>query len=236
MRGVAHSEVMRTVVIGGSRGLGLALARGFAIDGDSVTILSRTPPSGQCDEVVDWVECDISNIDALAQRLSSLPGDELDCLVFNAGIWEHRPFQELDIDEICEILAVDLQAAIVTIRLLIDRLAKSHGIVVLIGSTSALENEGSTAVVYTSAKFGLRGLGQTLREVCRELNVRVTTINIGSTATDVPFGHRLDALERHKGSRMPVDDIVDLVRSIRSLSSAACVKEIDMPAMQDRDA
>ena len=66
--------------------------------------------------------------------------------------------------------------------------------------------------------------------------VRVTVINLGSTATDVPLGDVPEALSRYGGARMPVDDIVQVVTTILSLSAATCVKEIDMPATLDQDA
>lgn len=64
----------------------------------------------------------------------------------------------------------------------------------------------------------------------------MTVINLGSTATDVPLGLVLQALARYGGSRIPVDDVVQVVTTTLSLSAAACLKEIDMPAMADRDA
>ncbi len=42
-------------------------------------------------------------------------------------------------------------------------------------------------------------------------------------------------LKKHRGKRMPVADIVAMIRCILDLSPAACVKEITMPALKDED-
>ncbi|MDT2781513.1 hypothetical protein P7H41_06010 [Vagococcus fluvialis] len=41
------------------------------------------------------------------------------------------------------------------------------------------------------------------------------------------------ALETYDSERIPVQDIVNLVKAVISLSKAATVKEINIPAMKD---
>jgi len=55
-------------------------------------------------------------------------------------------------------------------------------------------------------------------------------------ATDVPFEEgAATALERYNGQRIPVQDVVALIRCIAELSVATCVKEIVLPALLDTD-
>jgi short-subunit dehydrogenase len=51
--------------------------------------------------------------------------------------------------------------------------ASGNGKVVLIGSTSGLENEGARLVVYTATKFAMRGAAHALRKLFRPVGVPV---------------------------------------------------------------
>mgnify|MGYP002632769198 FL=1 len=61
------------------------------------------------------------------------------------------------------------------------------GRIVLIGSESAL-NAGKKGALYSSAKFGLRGLALALREDCAKDGITVSLINPGMVKT--PFFDR----------------------------------------------
>jgi short-subunit dehydrogenase len=228
----ATQEVL---IAGGSRGLGLALAKSLADDGVSVTVLSRSQPAPDNSVGSRWIPCDLADSQSLDNAVLETKDANVDTVIFNAGIWERAPFERLTPAEIKTIIDTDLTAAVVLIQALLPQLARTSGQVILIGSTCGLENEGATAVAYTAAKFGLRGLAHSLREVGRNSGVRVSILNIGSTATDIPYGQRDDALDRYAKRRMPVEDVVTMIKAIRSLSVAACVKEIHMPATFDTD-
>lgn len=223
------------VVVGASRGLGLALTSALGSLGSyqRLVLVAREPGSA---DLGDWVTGDVSDAATIVALKAAIGTDPVSCLVYNVGIWERSGFDAATDTEVARVVDVSLTAAAVVVHTLLSPLRAGAGHVILIGSTSGLENEGSTAVAYTAAKFGLRGVAHALRELLRPDGVRVTVINIGSTATDVPLGNVPEALARYDGSRMPVDDIVQVVTTILSLSAAACVKEIDMPAMSDKDA
>jgi short-subunit dehydrogenase len=82
----------------------------------------------------------------------------------------------------------------------------------------------------------LRGACQALRQHFRKDGIAVTCLSPGSIASDVDYAEGSDAaLKRHRGKRMPVTDIIAMIRCILDLSPAACVKEIAMPALKDED-
>ena len=135
-------------------------------------------------------------------------------------------------------MRVNVSSFLVLAQALIPNIvAAGPGRVIAIGSTSGLENTGSTAVAYTASKFALRGSVHSLREVLRPYRIPVTCISPGSLASDVPLaaGER-GARQKHGEERIPVGDIVRLVRCVLSLSPIACVKEIHIPAVHDTDA
>lgn len=103
---------------------------------------------------------------------------------------------------------------------------------ILIGSSDGIENNESKQVTYVASRFGLRGIGNSLRENLRKYEIGVTCMN-----PSIPFEEGSEkTLSTYKGTRIPVQDIVSLVKTITHLSKAFCVKEINMPAMLDTNA
>lgn len=229
---VLPQQAPRTLVVGASRGIGAAVAEHYRRQGHDLVLASRTPPEDAGDE---WVACDVRRLEHLQALAHHVQGRPLANLVYNVGEWETEAFDVTPLQELSDVMAACSSGAVLLARLLLDEIRAGQGLLLLVGSTCGLENEGSSAVAYTTGKFGLRGAGHALREVLRDSGVRVTCLNIGSTASDMPFAEVQDVLARYDGKRMPVQDVVSVVALLGTLSPAACLKEIDMPAQYDRD-
>lgn len=233
------------LIVGASRGLGAAFSAGVPAAGDKVWLVSRSRPDLNQTDGVDraWIEADLTNTDASAKMEQALAGARLDVLIYNAGIWESRAFQsdydfeQVSADETRNIISVNLTAAIHCIQHVLPNLRLSpNAKIILIGSTSGLENADSPEVAYTASKFGLRGLAHALRENLRKDGIAVTCINPGELAAEIPYERGVQAaIAAYQGTRIPVHDIVALVRCVIGLSKVACVKEIDVPSMTDRN-
>src|SRR5690349_4994165 len=77
------------LVTGGNRGIGLAIARRFAADGDSVTVTSR---SGDPVDGLAVVQCDVrdaASVDAAFAAVEQEQGP-VEVLVANAGITQDQ--------------------------------------------------------------------------------------------------------------------------------------------------
>ncbi len=233
----------RFVILGASRGLGAAFNAGLPAAGDVAWLVSRTRPELDLPDGARrlWVQADLALPGAADALAEALYGQPVDVLLYNAGIWETDAFgAEYDFarvppDENERVIVVNLTAAIRCIQKLLPNLRQSaHGKLILIGSTSGLENARAPEVAYGASKFGLRGAAHALREHLRRDGVAVTVINPGSLATDVPFSAgAAPALKKHGRSAIPLTDLVALVKCLIHLSPASCVKEIDWPAMDD---
>jgi short-subunit dehydrogenase len=232
--------VANLLILGASRGLGAALVEGLPRKGDQVFGLSRSEPAWNRRKAAvkrTWIEADLSELGAVQNARQVIGKTPIDTLIHVAGIWDEATFEEMHDDEIAEILDVDLRAFLAFTRGLAPNLRRAnHAKIVAIGSTTGLENSGDmTAVAYASAKLGLRGACQALRQHFRKDGIAVTCLSPGSIASDVRYGDRDTALKKHRGKRMPVEDIVAMTRCILDLSPAACVKEVIMPALKDED-
>jgi short-subunit dehydrogenase len=233
--------VANLLILGASRGLGAAMVEGLPRKGDRVFGLSRSEPAWNRRKAAikrDWIEADLCELGAVQNARHMIGKAAIDALIHVAGIWDEAPFEQMHDDEIAEILDVDLRAFLAFTRGLAPNLRRAgHAKIIAIGSTSGLDNNGDmTAVAYSAAKFGLRGACQALRQHFRKDGIAVTCLSPGLIASDVAYGDGGEAaLKKHRGKRMPVEDIVAMTRCILDLSPAACVKEIAMPALKDED-
>jgi short-subunit dehydrogenase len=227
------------LILGASRGLGAALVEGLPRKGDTVFGLSRGEPDwrrGRSAIQRHWIEADLSELSAVQNARVVLGKAPIDALIHVAGIWDPEEFDDIHDDEIAEILDVDLRSFLAFARGLAPSLRRADKArIIAIGSTSGLENGDGSAVAYTAAKFGLRGACHALRRHFRKDGIAVTCLSPGSMASEFRYGRAADALKKHRGRRMPVEDIVAMIRCILDLSPAACVKEIAMPALKDED-
>lgn len=232
------------LIVGASRGLGLALSIGLANTRDSLWLVSRTRPESldRPDGIVRrWIQADLNKpLEAASTIVTALAGQAIDVLIYNAGIWETGSFgggyqfetvsPQMNID----VINVNLTAAVVCIQALLPNVKQSSNAkIILIGSTSGLENTNCPEVAYTASKFGLRGVAHALRESLRHDGIAVTCINPG-TFSYVPYDDGPDAVIAATGNAViPVQDLIAVIRCVMSLSKAACVKEIDIPSFAD---
>ncbi|MBM7587484.1 short-subunit dehydrogenase [Bacillus pakistanensis] len=239
---------MNFVIVGASKGLGDAFVKGLPEKGDHVWMVSRSRPvTLTLNDGVhrSWIEADLSllssSINCIADGIKDEP---IDVLIYNAGIWEkegyqdHYDFEKDDPKDMANIINVNTTSTILCTQRLLPNLKRSENAkIILIGSADGIENNESKQVTYVASKFGLRGIGNSLRENLRKYAIGVTCINPGNIAATIPYEEGLEkTLTTYKGTRIPVQDIVSLVKAITNLSNASCVKEINMPAMLDTNA
>lgn len=233
------------IIFGGSKGLGDAFAQGLPQKGDTVYILSRSLPRSidLLDDGVNrvWLQIDLSDYQGAATLKEKLQDEVIDVIIYNVGIWEKRGFED-DYDfekdkptDIAHLIETNVTSPIVYLQSLLPNIKQAkNGKIIVIGSTDGLENNQSTQVSFVASKFGMRGITHALREHLRGSSVSVTCINPGNLAAEIPYEKRVDvALDTYDSERIPVQDMVNLVKTILLLSPATLIKEINMPAMKD---
>ncbi|QJD85970.1 SDR family NAD(P)-dependent oxidoreductase [Cohnella herbarum] len=235
------------LIFGASKGLGDAFAKGLPHKEDKVWVVSRTRPSNaDLNDGVrrNWIQADLSQPNAAKLIADALKQETVDVLIYNVGIWEkegfedHYDFENDEPSEIANIIHVNMTSTITCIQALLPNLRKSDaGKVILIGSTAGLDNTSNTQVSFVASKYGLRGISSALREYVRKDGIAVTCVNPGELAAEIPYEEGAEkAMSAYNGTRIPVQDIVALVKCVVELSKAACVKEIHVPALMDVNA
>ena len=187
----------RTALItGGSRGLGLAMANGFAAAGADVVIVSRK--YDKCIEVAEAVAerhgvktwafgCNVSSWDEctdLATDAERATGG-IDILVNNAGLSPLYPsLADIGEDLYDKVFAVNTKGPFRLTSLLGTAMAgRGYGSVINVSSIESIY-PSSTALPYAAAKAGLNVLTQGFAAALGP-DVRVNAILAGAFLTDV---------------------------------------------------
>lgn len=194
------------LVAAASKGLGFAVARGFAREGASVSIFSR----------------DAERIEAAADRLRQETGaavlahvgdareradvqrivDEtvqrfgrLDILVTNAGGPPAGTFEELGDDAFLEAIQLNLMSTVRLCRAAVPYLKERGGSIVTITSIS-VKQPISGLILSNTARLGVVGFVKTLADELAPYGIRVNNVGPGPMRTD-----RIIDLARQRAAR-----------------------------------
>ncbi|GAA3728890.1 3-oxoacyl-[acyl-carrier-protein] reductase [Salinactinospora qingdaonensis] len=212
------------LVTGGNRGIGLAIARGFAGVGDDVAVTHR---SGEPPEGLFGVHCDITDtaqVDAAFKRVEEEHGP-VEVLVANAGITKDQLLALMNEEDFSAVLDTNLTGAFrVAKRAVRGMMRKRSGRIVLISSVVGLLGSGGQAN-YAASKAGLVGFA---RSLARELGSRNITVNVvapGFVETDMTAQLPQERQDEIKGT-VPLgrfgraDEVAAAVRFLASEEAA----------------
>ncbi|GAA3225546.1 3-oxoacyl-ACP reductase FabG [Nonomuraea helvata] len=172
------------LVTGGNRGIGLAVARAFARDGDKVAVTHRgvEPPEG-----LAGCRCDVTSaddVDRAVTEVETLHG-AVEVLVANAGITRDKLFLRMTEEDLEAVLDTNLKGTFrVTRRVVPGMLKARRGRIVFVSSSVGLRGERGQSN-YAASKAALIGLA---RSLAWELGPRGITVNVvapGLTDTDM---------------------------------------------------
>jgi short-subunit dehydrogenase len=177
----------KTVFItGGSRGLGLVIARQLAKERAKLVLLARDPDElqrAEQDLILLGAEVlsitadvtDIAQID-LAVKEANLRFGGIDVLINNAGTMQVGPLEHATIDDFERAMNVNFWGALHTVAAIAPQMkTRGAGRIVNIASIG-----GQIAVPhmmpYTASKFALVGFSESLRAELSKNNILVTTV------------------------------------------------------------
>lgn len=222
------------LIYGVSKGLGKAIFNQLPNAEDRVFGVSRTKPDFLNTENNKhiWIQADLSDAKNAKEGIQLVVGTEtVDYLIYNVGIWEKTAFtkdydfEQLAVHEIEEIIHTNITSLLLSVQSFLPNLRKSaNAKIIFIGSTLGLSNHNKQAVVFSAAKFALRGVVHSLRTQLRKDNIGITALNLGDLAT-----------EGEQEALIPLTDVISALRFVIQTSPKTCVKEIDMPSMTDID-
>lgn len=178
----------RTLITGGTSGIGLETARQFLREGARVALTGMNPvlldmTRRELGSEVLMIPSDASNAAEqryVAEAVGKAFG-ELDVLFVNAGIAEMRPVEQWDEAGFDHLLATNLKGPFFLIQALLPLFANPAAIV-LNASVNAHLGMPNTSV-YSASKAALLSLARTLSGELLGRGIRVNAVSPGPTAT-----------------------------------------------------
>ncbi|MFP3989324.1 3-oxoacyl-ACP reductase FabG [Streptomyces sp. E11-3] len=166
----------RSVLItGGNRGIGLAIARAFAAEGDKVAITYRSSPPP--DAGLLCLPCDVTSTDQVDAAFTAAEAAHgpVEVLVANAGITQDTLLPLMSDEAFASVIDTNLGGAFrVARRASRQMLRARRGRLVFISSVVGATG-GAGQANYAASKAGLVGLA---RSIARELGPRGITANV----------------------------------------------------------
>ena len=176
----------RTIVVtGAGAGLGRALARRFAGEGETVILLGRTLAkvealAAELGEPALAAECDVASPDSVRAAFAAIAERHptIDVLINNAAIYEPFTVAEARDEQILGILNTNLAGPIFCARAAIAMM-KPGACIINVGSES-VDLPFAMLSLYQASKAGLNRLTEALSVELEDAGIRVTMVRAGS--------------------------------------------------------
>ena len=241
MSDAARLQGKIALVVGGTSGIGRAIASRFGAEGADVIVASRTRESNEgpvpTDEVIreaggrgEYVELDVADADAIARVVAQTieSHGDLHALVYSAGTFSGGDTREVPVEDFDRQFAVDVRGAFFCAREALKHFVpKREGKIVLVSSNFGLVGVAGFAA-YCSAKAAVIGLTRALAVEYGPHGVNVNALLPGAThtASSDPFRENpaIDEIWRRMTPlRLPGDQFVadadDIARAAVFLAS-----------------
>ena len=179
-------------ITGGSKGIGLGIAKKLIDHGMRVAITSRSLQAAK--EAAALLGNDPSRVLALESDVTSLASEtkavkavtehfgQLDVVVANAGLGRFIPIDQMSEEDWKSMIDTNLTGVFNSVKASIDALKASNGYIITIASLAGI-NFFENGSAYNASKFGLVGFSQAIMLDLRKYGIKVTTIMPGSVAT-----------------------------------------------------
>jgi len=219
------------MVTGGSRGIGLAIARALVANGAKVAITGRSAAhlssaqraiEGAGPGAIETLQADVrryADVErAVAATVARFGG--LDIVVNNAGIGVFTNVAAMTPEQWSEVIDTNLTGVFYVCRAAIPQLrARGGGFIVNISSLAG-KNPFVDGGAYCASKAGLNAFSEALMQEVRHDNIRVSYVMPGSVATGFSSGDPAKGADWKIAPEDVAEVVVNLLRTdARSLPS-----------------
>ncbi|MEK7088919.1 MAG: SDR family oxidoreductase [Patescibacteria group bacterium] len=214
------------VITGGSQGFGKALAQAFKNENANVIVSSHEKEnlkSTANELLVDSFTADVTSIEdikKLGEYIIQKYG-RIDIWINNAGI-QIAPnlVEEVNIEKLHYLFDVNFFGYFYGCQIALTQIKKqSSGTIININSTAGLDGKPGISA-YSSSKFAIKGLTESIRKEVKDLNIQVYGIFPGGMQTDIYKEKYPENVKEY----MEVDAVVEKVISNLKLDNP----EIDL--------
>jgi NAD(P)-dependent dehydrogenase (short-subunit alcohol dehydrogenase family) len=183
------------IVTGGTRGIGLAIARALLADGASVMITGRDRAVADDAARSLATQFDPTRVAATAVDVRDRPGivalvaetvrrfGRLDTLINNAGVGSFTPVEAMTDDDWDNVIDTNLTGVFHCTRAVLPSLKQAGGGWIINIASLAGRNYFPGGAAYCASKAGLIAFTEALMQEVRYDNIRVSVVMPGSVAT-----------------------------------------------------
>lgn len=223
------------LVIGGSTGIGLAIAQAMAAEGARVVIAARTESSlaaAVTDSDVPLTSriCDASNREQVNDLVAWTENGvgPLDLFVYCAGVNSpKRTFSDVDPADFDRIMAINAGGAFNSFHAVLPGMRRrGDGLIINVVSLSGLRTFELAGMPYSASKYAQASLGSMANLEALPDGVRVTNVYPGETNTPILDKRPVPVSDERKANCVQPEDIAAMVVAIAKLPPRATVPEI----------
>lgn len=228
---------LRVLVTGGGRGIGRAIALRFARAGAKVAVASRS--SDELDVVAAEITAagglgraqqmnvaDHGSVEAAVYRAVEFLEGSIDVLVNNAGIFEIKPFDKLDLASWKRHMEVNAYGAFYVTSEALDALYESPKAHIFNIASTAAKQGFPGNVAYCASKYALRGFGDALRLDLAPKKIRVSTVYPGPT--DTPIWDKVPG-QWNRAQMLKPEAVAEVVWNAYHAPEGSAVDDLDVP-------
>ena len=220
------------IITGGSRGIGLAMARTFARRGYAVVITGRdgnrlqdaASELSQGSAQIKPISCDVRDAGSVNKLFKEIRNhhSHIDVLINNAGVAHALvPVDQMPVETWKEVIDTNLTGTFLVTRGALP-LMRAGGSIVNNLSVAALQPFAGMSA-YNASKFGSLGFTQALREDLRKRGIRVLALLPGAIDTDIWDQFWADA---PKEKMISAETVAEAVLHAVSLPANTSIDEI----------
>jgi NAD(P)-dependent dehydrogenase (short-subunit alcohol dehydrogenase family) len=183
------------LVTGGTRGLGLAIARALLARGAKIAVCSRDAREveaaalalGTPERVLASV-CDVTDAAAVANFVAEIESrlGPIEIAINNAGTIVVAPYEDMTLDDIHRVVEVNFFGAVNVMEAVVPGMSRrKRGSIVNVASVGGVIPVPHLAA-YCASKFALNGFSLTVGAELRRSGIRVSVVNPGLMRTGSP--------------------------------------------------
>jgi 3-oxoacyl-[acyl-carrier protein] reductase len=209
------------IVTGGSRGIGLAIARALVGEGVNVTVTGRSdahlaaarPKIERAGTgAVETLQADVRRYDDMRRVVEATAArfGGLDILINNAGVGIFAGVAAMTPSQWSEVIDTNLTGVFNATHAALPQLQRRGGGFIVNISSLAGKNPFADAAAYCASKAGLNAFSEALMQEVRYDNIRVSYVMPGSVSTAFSSG------DETKGAdwKISTEDVADVVLNL----------------------
>lgn len=226
------------LITGAGKGLGKAIALALAAEGVHLALIARTASdletlSEQLKALnpsitVAYATADIAQYNEVQTAVARITDKlkTIDILINSAGIFKMGGLLDLPVAEWEQVFQVNLLGTYYVVREALPHiLQQGQGDIINIASTAGTKGNAKLSA-YGSSKAALINFSESMMQELRKSNIRVTTLNPSTIATDMALNAQLT--DGNEEKVLQPEDLAFLVVNHLKLPQRAFVKELGL--------